>query len=134
MVMHVLKILGLITFILFALGSETTQQTQQRQVQQQEQARQLEQRIRSHTETKCVGYGFKPGTNSYAQCLQNENIVVQQKISCQRYAARIKKRINECKHSCLYVGGYTNAQTLGRYANCTNACDQIRNEVPAGCY
>lgn len=134
MVKHVLKILGLIAFILFALGSETTQQQQQRQVQQQEQARQLDQRVRSHIETKCAGYGFKPGTDSYAQCLQNENIVIQKKISCQRYAVRIKERIDQCKTNCLSVGGSTNAQFLGRYANCTNACDQIRNDVPPGCY
>ena len=31
-----------------------------------------EEQLRAEWETRCVGYGFKRGTVSFAQCLQNE--------------------------------------------------------------
>jgi hypothetical protein len=128
---HILKVFGLIAFVLIALGSETTQQSQQRQAQQQQQSQQLAQKVRSHIETKCAGYGFKPGTDSYAQCLQNENIVVQQQISCQRYKRALDIRVRDCRNTCL-----SNARSIGvgGVGVCSNNCEQMRREMPPGCY
>ena len=33
--------------------------------------------IRRHDEAVCAGYGFKPGTEAFAACLQRENLARQ---------------------------------------------------------
>ena len=38
-----------------------------------------EDQLRAEWETRCVGYGFKRGTVSFAQCLQNELIAYRQR-------------------------------------------------------
>lgn len=30
--------------------------------------------LRQHDEAQCASYGFKPGTDAFAQCLQQENL------------------------------------------------------------
>lgn len=54
----------------------------------------------------CTGYGFKAGTDAYAQCLQNRD---DQRRADQRAAAAA--RANQSQTTCSTVGASTTCQT-----------------------
>ena len=59
--------------------------------------------------SNCIAYGFQPATPAFAQCLQNENIAVQQKegLEIQKKAIRDAKWQQAKKRMCSLGGDPT---------------------------
>jgi hypothetical protein len=132
---HLLRLIGMLFFVFIALGSETIQETNQRKFNE---AYAEQQRVISENESikqKCLGFGFKEGTQGFAQCLQTESIVLRQKNQCSRFISEINSRIERCKWNCMSnARGANNYQVLGEYGRCSKACEQFKNEIPPACY
>lgn len=94
-------------------------------------------KLKQFLHQQCDFYGFLKGTDSYANCVQNELTKLQQGMAsrqslaaCKEKAEGIRERVYQCKQRC-----YANATFVGDagFNNCFAGCDRQLNMLPSDC-
>lgn len=110
-----------LVFILNAsllVGCLSPEQIRANNLRAQQQAQAQQQMEMNSIRNKCDGFGFKRGTNEFAQCVQRES---NRNESCNASKAAINQRVNQCQSQC-----YTSLNVM----ECNNRCRQAYGTPP----
>ena len=114
----------MLVLALFLQGCMTPQEEYAHQQRIEYQQRQTAETERRALENKCAGYGFNRGSNSFAQCIQQEEIRERLRISKEECLENARERL--CHLGCL--GGRGNAIMA-----CSQNCSERERVNAAAC-
>ena len=78
---------------------------------------------------KCIAFGYTPGNDNFAACVQMETYRNQDSGNCQNLKQQINQRVNSCRSTCMM-----NVDPQMRNLDgCIARCEQQLNLLPSNC-